>query len=289
MKISSSISYPYPVWGWKDDYNIEIDDKDISITEISDKDNFIYELELKANNSDIAKLIENEEAIYACIVNCSETYYHNCTVSKLPKFVVSIPRCEVNGLVKVQWMIISTKDIIDFKSDKLNEDYQGKASFPLGAMIGYITSFEINASLSDNLLSLDDIVKVVKNTDSDEIEYCYNAPIILIKLPEKLLQIFNDYGSKGPYPAAMHSTIVYQALLRAVAQIHAPIDENYQWVNIIRQCIDLIIDDLDIPSIDDIREIGYSIEDCIQIVDKILKEPFKRLLIDIETEEVRPD
>ena len=283
MKISSSISYPYPVWGWKDDYNIEIEDKDISITEISDKDNFIYELELKAHNSDIAKLIENEEAIYACIVNCSETYYHNCTVSKFPKFVVSIPRCEVNGLVKVQWMIISTKDIIDFKSEKLNEDYQGKASFPLGAMIGYITSFEINASLSDNLLSLDDIVKVVKNTDSDEIEYCYDSPVIYIKLPEKLLQIFNDYGSKGPYPTTMHSTIVFQALLRAVAQIHCS-NDHYQWVNIIKQCIDLI-DDEEIPPTDDVGENGYSLDQCVKIVDKILKEPYKRLLIDIETEE----
>lgn len=283
MKISSSISYPYPVWGWKDDYKIEINEEDICINEISDKDNFIYELEIKAHNSDIARLIENDEATYACVVDCSETYYHNYTKSKLPKFVISIPRCEVNGLVRVQWMIISTQDILDFESEKLNEDYQGKASFPLGAMIGYITSFEINANLSDNLLSLDDIVKVVKNTDSDEIEYVYSGPIILIKLPEKLLQIFNDYGSKGPYPAAMHSTIVFQALLKAVAKIHDD-DDSKQWVNIIKQCIDLIADD-DIPSTDEVDDNGYSLEQCIKIVEKILKDPFKRLLTDIEIEE----
>lgn len=197
--------------------------------------------------------------------------------------MISIPRCEVNGLVRVQWMIISTQDILDFESEKLNEDYQGKASFPLGAMIGYITSFEINANLSDNLLSLDDIVKVVKNTDSDEIEYVYSGPIILIKLPEKLLQIFNDYGSKGPYPAAMHSTIVFQALLKAVAKIHDD-DDSKQWVNIIKQCIDLIADD-DIPSTDEVDDNGYSLEQCIKIVEKILKDPFKRLLTDIEIEE----
>lgn len=53
MKINSNTSYPYPIWGWKDDYKSTINDEDILITEISDKDNFVYELELRAQNEDI--------------------------------------------------------------------------------------------------------------------------------------------------------------------------------------------------------------------------------------------
>ena len=58
MKINSKTSYPYPIWGWKDDYKSIIGEDDIKITEISDKDCFVFELELLAKNDDIEKLIE---------------------------------------------------------------------------------------------------------------------------------------------------------------------------------------------------------------------------------------
>ena len=60
MKINSNTSYPYPIWGWKDDYKSTINDEDILITEISDKDNFVYELELLAKNEDVERLIEQD-------------------------------------------------------------------------------------------------------------------------------------------------------------------------------------------------------------------------------------
>lgn len=285
MKISNRVSYAYPIWGWRDDYTIDINDDDYSIVEIPDKDNFVYELDLKVHNKDIEALIEAEKAVFACVASCSETYYHKFTPSKEPKFVISIPRREVSGLVRVQWMIIATQDIMGYESDKLNDDYQGKANFPLGAMIGYITSFEINAELSDNLRSLDDIMKVVKNKDSNKIEYDFEDRIIKIKMPEKQLDFFNDYGSKSPYPSVMHSTIVYQALVLAISKIHNSNEDN-PWVYTLRQCID-VIDNPDIPTLDDVAEDGYNLEQCISITNIILKDPFMRMMDDIDTEEKR--
>ena len=283
MKISNKVSYAYPIWGWRDDYTIDINDEDYSISEIHDKDNFVYELDLKAHNKDIETLIEEEKAVYACVASCSETYYHKFTPSKEAKFTISIPRREVSGLVRVQWMIIATEDIMGYESDMLNEDYQGKANFPLGAMIGYITSFEINAELSDNLRSLDDIMKVVKNIDSNKIEFDCSDRIIKIKIPEKQLEIFNDYGSKDPYPSVIHSSIVFQALVYAISKLQDS-DENYPWVYTLSQCIDLIDDDT-IPKTDEVDDKGYSIEQCITIANNILNDPVMRMLNDIETEE----
>lgn len=290
MKISNTISYAYPIWGWKDDYTIDINEDDYSINDIGDKDYFKYELELKVHNKDIEALIADEKAIFACVVSCSETYYHKLTPSKEAKFTISIPRVEVSGLVRAQWMIIATQDIMGYESAFLNEDYQGKANIPLGAMIGYITSFEINAELSDNLRSLDDIMKIVKNKDNNKIEYRFEDSIIKIRLPERELEIFNDYGSINPYPTVMHSTIVFQALVQAISKLHdAPEDDPRIWVYTLRQCIDLIDDD-DIPSLDEIvNEGGYNIEQCISIANSILKDPFIRLLGDIEKVEKRQD
>lgn len=171
MKINSNISYPYPIWGWKDDYKSTINEEDILITEISDKDNFVYELELLAQNEDIERLIEQGKAIYACVGICQTTFHHYYFTSENAKFTIAIPRKEVNNKIELKWMVLTKEAIPDYQSSLLNDDYQGGATFPLGAMIGYITSFEINASICDELRSLDEIFVVVKNIESNDISY----------------------------------------------------------------------------------------------------------------------
>lgn len=278
MKIKSSTSYPYPIWGWKDDYLSTIKDEDILITEISNKDNFVYELELLAKNVDMENLIANGKAIYACIGYCRSTFRQFCFYSNERKFQISIPRCDVNNVISFNWMILSKEAIPEFESNLLNTDYEGSASFPLGAMIGYITSFEINTTISDELRSLDEIFVVVKNTESENIEYDLDNRKIKIKLPEKQLEIFNNYG--GKYPAIMHSTIVLQALIIAISRLQ-DYEDTKDWVHILKQYIDTMDSEL-IPSFEDVEGRGYNVEQCFEIANYILEKPIMRMLSDIE-------
>lgn len=283
MKISSKISYPYPIWGWKDDYKTSISEDDILITDISDKDNFVLELELLAKNEDIEKLVEQEKAIYACVGYCASTFRHFYFKSKDPKFKIIIPRKEVNNKVEFNWMVISNESILEYKSSMLNDDYQGIATFPLGAMIGYISSFEINVTLSDEVRSLDEIFVVVKNTTSNKIEYSLDDRKIKVKLPEKQLDIFNKCGSK--YPAAMHATIVFQALILAVNKLKDE-DDSKDWVYILKQYIDKM-DIIEDPIFDseDLENYNFDLEQSIEIAKYILKDPVMRMFDDIEAAE----
>lgn len=285
MKINSKTSYPYPIWGWKDDYKSIIDEDDIKITEISDKDCFVFELELLAKNDDIEKLIEQGKAIYACVGICVSTFRHFYFQSENPKFTISIPRKEVNNKVELKWMILTKEAILNYQSSLLNEDYQGTATFPLGAMIGYITSFEINATICDEMRSLDEIFVVVKNTESNEIKYSFDDRKIKIKLPEAQLKVFNDYG--GKYPAVMHSTIVFQALVIAISKL---IDEedSKDWVYILKQYIDVMGSD-NIPTLDEVEDEGYTLEQSMEIANYILKEPVMRTFKDIEIAELHAE
>lgn len=266
MKINSNTSYPYPIWGWKDDYKSTINDEDILITEISDKDNFVYELELRAQNEDIKKLIEQGKAIYACVGICQTTFHHYYFTSENAKFTIAIPRKEVNNKIELKWMVLTKKAIPDYQSSLLNDDYQGFATFPLGAMIGYITSFEINASICDELRSLDEIFVVVKNIESNDIRYSFDERKIKVKLPESQLEIFNNYG--GKYPAIMHSTIVYQALVLAITKLKDE-DDLKDWVYILKQYID-VMDSENIPSTDEAGDEGYTLEQAMEIANYIL-------------------
>ena len=285
MKINSNTSYPYPIWGWKDDYKSTINDEDILITEISDKDNFVYELELRAQNEDIEKLIEQGKAIYACVGICQTTFHHYYFTSENAKFTIAIPRKEVNNKIELKWMVLTKEAIPDYQSSLLNDDYQGVATFPLGAMIGYITSFEINASICDELRSLDEIFVVVKNIESNDIRYSFDERKIKVKLPESQLEIFNNYG--GKYPAIMHSTIVYQALVLAITKLKDE-DDLKDWVYILKQYID-VMDSENIPSTDEAGDEGYTLEQAMEIANYILQDPVIRMFGDIKTAEQQAD
>lgn len=285
MKINSNTSYPYPIWGWKDDYKSTINDEDILITEISDKDNFVYELELRAQNEDIEKLIEQGKAIYACVGICQTTFHHYYFTSENAKFTIAIPRKEVNNKIGLKWMVLTKEAIPDYQSSLLNDDYQGFATFPLGAMIGYITSFEINASICDELRSLDEIFVVVKNIESNDIRYSFDERKIKVKLPESQLEIFNNYG--GKYPAIMHSTIVYQALVLAITKLKDE-DDSKDWVYILKQYID-VMDSENIPSTDEAGDEGYTLEQAMEIANYILQDPVIRMFGDIKTAEQQAD
>lgn len=285
MKINSNTSYPYPIWGWKDDYKSTINDEDILITEISDKDNFVYELELRAQNEDIEKLIEQGKAIYACVGICQTTFHHYYFTSENTKFTIAIPRKEVNNKIELKWMVLTKEAIPDYQSSLLNDDYQGFATFPLGAMIGYITSFEINASICDELRSLDEIFVVVKNIESNDIRYSFDERKIKVKLPESQLEIFNNYG--GKYPAIMHSTIVYQALVLAITKLKDE-DDSKDWVYILKQYID-VMDSENIPSTDEAGDEGYTLEQAMEIANYILQDPVIRMFGDIKTAEQQAD
>lgn len=285
MKINSNTSYPYPIWGWKDDYKSTINDEDILITEISDKDNFVYELELRAQNEDIEKLIEQGKAIYACVGICQTTFHHYYFTSENAKFTIAIPRKEVNNKIELKWMVLTKEAIPDYQSSLLNDDYQGFATFPLGAMIGYITSFEINASICDELRSLDEIFVVVKNIESNDIRYSFDERKIKVKLPESQLEIFNNYGGKDP--AIMHSTIVYQALVLAITKLKDE-DDSKDWVYILKQYID-VMDSENIPSTDEAGDEGYTLEQAMEIANYILQDPVIRMFGDIKTAEQQAD
>lgn len=285
MKINSNTSYPYPIWGWKDDYKSTINDEDILITEISDKDNFVYELELRAQNEDIEKLIEQGKAIYACVGICQTTFHHYYFTSENAKFTIAIPRKEVNNKIELKWMVLTKEAIPDYQSSLLNDDYQGFATFPLGAMIGYITSFEINASICDELRSLDEIFVVIKNIESNDIRYSFDERKIKVKLPESQLEIFNNYG--GKYPAIMHSTIVYQALVLAITKLKDE-DDSKDWVYILKQYID-VMDSENIPSTDEAGDEGYTLEQAMEIANYILQDPVIRMFGDIKTAEQQAD
>lgn len=279
MKINKKTSYPYPIWGWSDDYTLKFNDDCFQITEVEDKDDYVYNLELLVHNPDIDKCVDEENAVYACSIDCASTFYHDFISSADANFQIRIPRQSVNKKIEVKWMVIATKAITNYQSESLNPDYGGRASFPKGAMLAYITSFEIYPVLSGELHSFDELFVVVKNQVSNDIEYRLDYDKITIALPQEQLEIFKSAAGQK-FSSVLHATIVEKALLYALCKI-----QDYStklWADILSQYIDLYDDD-NIPSWEDIKngDADLSIDNSFKIINDMLKDPIKRALSNI--------
>lgn len=278
MKISNKISYPYPIWGWKDDYTLKKPDFDI-IEEESDRDNYVFALSAKTTNPDIDKLIADEKAIYACVIDCSKSFYHDIQMSSDASFKVMVPRNEVIGKVEFKWMILAKEEISTFISSLLNDDYDGEASFPQGAMLAHIASFDINAEITDHPHSLDDIIVVMKNLDDNTVKVEFNKSKIVIRLPEDPLENFKLASNSHPH--TMLASLYIKALAEGVNNLSDPNYADQDWAITLVDFIQSLEGYEDYES-----ESQLSFNQCMEIAERILRYPYPEMLQEVATTEL---
>ena len=169
MKISNNISYFYPILGWKDDYNIK--GLTYKFQRKDTEDNIVIEIDIEQPDSAISALIESGQAMYACVITCSDTFMTRYEPKyKERHFQVEIAKDDVCREVNFKFMIVSTTEIKDYQNESLNNFYEGSAYIPKGAMMALIADADIEATPCGGK-SVGDVIKVVENTWSNEIEY----------------------------------------------------------------------------------------------------------------------
>lgn len=281
MKISDTISYPYPIWGWYDNYKTQ--NANVKLVEkLDDAEAFIYELDVENTDLAIQNLIESDKAVYACIATCSSTFYNQFVTESRPHISIRINREDVYGDVEIKFLIVSTCEIPDYRNTNLNDFYENEAFLPKGAVIAILKHGQFEATPTSGK-KLGDVIKVVKNTWSDNIEYQCNLPCIRIALPNDIYEVF--IGPAGSnYKGVLHSTIVYNAIMEGISSLPKYLSSEYEWVKYLKNEIDSMEDIMPIEEL--IAEAGdgaaYSIKDAIMITEFVLKNPFVRAFKDIE-------
>lgn len=288
MKISEKISYPYPIWGWYENYKTEKASYRLE-TDLDHADSFKFKMTVENQDPVIMQLIKEHKAAYACIATCSSTFYNQFVTKEEPVIPIEISRDDVFGTVSLIFMIVATTNIPNYQNPNLDDFYEGSAFLPKGAAIALLYEGDFEAIASSGK-TLGDVIKVVENTWSEEIETDVDNPCIRIALPESEYNVFDTCG--GNYKAVLHSTIVYNALLKAIDNIpsyYKPEQENYDWVDYLVKEIDGMDDVLNVDDLaeENQGERGYSIHDAMKIANRILKQPTRRALNEISEIETR--
>lgn len=280
MKISDTISYPYPILGWYDNYKTRNATGKL-IEKLDDPEAFVYEMDISNNDDTITELVNSGKAAYACIATCSATFYNQFVTDTQPHISIRIMRDDVYGEVEIKFLIVATCDIADYQNGNLNDFYENSAYLPKGAAIAILCNGHFDATPTSGK-KLGDVIKVVKNTWSDEIEYDCDNPCIRIALPDELYTIFKEHSSD--YSGVLHSTIVQSAIMEGIYILPQLAHSDYEWVKYLKGEIENI-DEL--PTVEElIAERGegasYSIEEAMKISNFVLKNPIFRAFKDLE-------
>ena len=277
MQINSSASYPYPIWGWYEDFNGEKPSGERKISMNNIDDTFVLEYKVTTQNQGINKLIETGQAIYQYVVECPKTYFLMHSKTKETFMKMDIPCSHVINWFKVKVLIIAVKEIENCTFLDVNEDFEGCVSYPKGAVIGYIDEFTVPLSARDDVTDLSKIIKIMPS-NIDNVKNDISGTHIIIKVPRNYFSIFNSY--EGLYGGVFDATLVYNALVQAVMELKEHIDEEDEkdWVFYLKQYITENVEEVD--NIEDVND-SYNISEAFLIVDKILNNPQLRALEDI--------
>lgn len=282
MKLSEKITYPYPIWGWQNNYTVA--DADCEVKRVyDDPSSFSYEIEVKSHDEVIDQLLEDGKAAYACVATCSATFYNRFfNAGKQTTFRVDIPCDEVCRQVKLKFIVVAMSEIPNYRNDNLNVFYEGQAYIPKGGVLSLLAEGEFEATPCGGK-SVGDIIKVVENTWSQKIEYQTDNNKIRIALPTDQHSIFDVHGSE--FSHVLHSTIVYRAVLTAIGELPNVYERDYEWVIFLKHEIEEMED---IPNVEDLeQEKGYTIDEASTIADRLLHDPFVSAFEDLRLAENR--
>ena len=272
-----NVSLPYPVLGIHDDVYPLLEDGCLQMDDpIKTSTEYRFGITLTQNNHDIAVLIAEGKAEYACEVTCKDTYLRRCWHSDQPRFDITIDRKEVCGHIDFQCLIVAKDSIPNYTNSNFNEDYYG-FSFDLeaGDLLAVFPLAWWNTEIKfDKLYAAGSFMQIVEAAEGIEKTWFNlndDSGRILIEMPHELFEQYQRVGNS--FPEIVHSSMVHNALVYALSNFFEYKDKGKLWA-------DSIMIRMEEPQLQ-----GYDLSDMsqvFQVADILLQDPYKRLLDSLE-------
>lgn len=268
-------SLPYPVLGQSDDILPSLDAECVKMTfpekSISD---YTFKVELHQSNSEIEAFITNGKAEYACEISCSGTFLRKYVSSSSPNFDITLNRYEVKGHVDFDFFVVVTQPIPGYTNEGFNEDYKG-FSFDLekGDLLVQFGTIKWNADIKyDKLYAAGSFMQIKDAGDSvDRIKFNLEEDVILIEMPHERFEQYQKIANNCP--AAIHSSIVHNALVSALCNLESYQGTGKKWVD----CLEFKLNEMKVP-VSDFQDINRAFD----VADELLQDPYKRMFDALE-------
>lgn len=271
-----NVSLPYPVLGIYDDVYPLLGDDCIQMSDpVKTATEYQFGIDLKQGNKDIARLVNEGKAEYACEVTCRGTFLRRCYKSSTLHFDITLGRTEVNGRIEFQCFIATCQPIPNYSNDDFNEDYHG-FTFDLetGDMLAVFPLAWWNTNVKfDKLYAAGSFMQIVEAGDGIE-KTCFNlsGDKILIELPHDLFVQYQRIGNS--FPEVIHSSLVHNALVYALSNLSEYQESGKLWAD----SLQLRLAELHVLT----SELKNDMSLVYKAADMLLQDPYKRMLDSLE-------
>ena len=241
MRIEN-VSLPYPVLGISDDIRPTLEETGCSnpVIMISEEgDLFRISVTLKLDNNDIANYIQDEFAEFTVEVSCHSTMYRNCISSSTPVFSFTVEKKLLNGRLDFESFVIARKDILNYRNEGLNPDYEGHViNLHKGDLLVAYNKCSIPLNLDlRNIRNMKSFMTVQRSNNPNEhtVAYELESSKILIILPEEMMEEYNKKPSNTSEPkerkVILKASLYLNALTYALLNYQKYKDRDLMWVN----------------------------------------------------------
>ena len=297
MRIEN-VSLPYPVLGISDDIRPTLEETGCSNPEImisEEGDLFRISVTLKLENNDIVNYIRDEFAEFSVEVSCHSTMYRNCISSSIPVFSFTVEKKLLNGRLDFESFVIARKDILNYRNEGLNPDYEGHViNLHKGDLLVAYNKCSIPLNLDlRNIRNMKSFMTVQRSNNPNEhtVAYELESSKILIILPEEMMEEYNKKPSNTSEPkerkVILKASLYLNALTYALLNYQKFKDRDLMWINALSYrmnepdikdfCKDIINSD---SSNSDSQNIDY----LFKLAHMMLNQPYLGMLKQISTE-----
>lgn len=297
---TENVSLPYPVLGISDDITPTLEETGCANPEIiinEEGDSFHISIVLKLDNKNICDYIQNEYAEYSVEISCQSTMYRKCISSSTSTFDFTIKKNLLNGKLEFESFVIASKDILNYKNEGLNPDYEGHViNLHKGDLLVVYKKCSIPLNLDlHNIRNMKSFMTVQRNNRPNEhsVTYELDSSKILILLPEEMMVEYNKKPSNTSESeneerkVILKASLYLQALTYALLHYQKYKGKDYMWVNALTYrmnepdikdfCTEFINNELDNDSM--------NIDDMFKLAHMMLNQPYLGMLKKISSDE----
>lgn len=273
----NDVSFPHPVLGVGDAINSNIGfNPEPEI--LSEGNSYSITVICEHNNPDLERLLNMGIVEFYCEATCSNTLFRDCFKSDNNQIKFEIAKKLVKGKVSFTCLIVAKTSITNYSNSLSHPDYEGyNFDIETGDVLAFFGKFEFDADIKyEKLKAVSTFMEVVENKDPNAIytNYDFSKSKIEVQLPTQDYLIFaNESISKETkFAPIFHSSIVQNALISALYNFEA--HKDCLWAKVIdyrlrneKQFASLSINEN---------------EDIPEIAQKLLGNPFKRLISELQ-------
>ncbi len=273
MKIND-ISLPYPVLGISDDVFPLLKADCVSIEKpITTATTLQFKVHLKQKNKEIAQFIRKGKAEYVCEINCSKTFFRNCTKQSTADFIIEIPRKSVSGRIEFDSFVTVKTPIEHYHNSQFNADYDGVYfdMEPGDVLVAFPSAYYNLDVKYDKLFAAGSFMQIANGGDDNKPTWFnIREDKILIMLPPKMFKEYQEriYADRD-FIEIIHSSIVVNALVFALYHIDDSAYDGKQWSDSIkyRLSTEAELRDFDITDKERVFDLAQA----------LLADPYKRM------------